>query len=120
MAGRKDAAWWADYRRRKKEAAQGPHATPWVDTQVDMSTSIAAGLVDLVVTHEGVIDMKTGHGFIRGVNRPAFLAAPDDDCAACHHDRQYYHLTLDGKCSYPTGPRTRCGCLVFIDAAEPF
>lgn len=48
----------------------------------------------------------------------AGLAAPDDDCASCGHDRQGYHL--DGVCRMPTGPRARCGCPAFVDPAEPF
>ena len=50
--------------------------------------------------------------------KPGFLAAPDDDCAACGHDRQAYHL--DGICRMPTGPRSRCGCPAFVDSSEPF
>lgn len=48
----------------------------------------------------------------------AGLAAPDDDCAACGHDRQFYHL--GDKCSYPMTSRARCGCPAFVDSAEPF
>ncbi len=48
----------------------------------------------------------------------AGLAAPDDDCMSCGHDRQSYHL--DGPCRMPTGPRARCGCPVFVSSAEPF
>lgn len=52
--------------------------------------------------------------------RPSFLAAPDDDCGACGHDRQLFHL--DGACKAPA-PHTktrRCGCETYVNAAEPF
>lgn len=54
--------------------------------------------------------------------KPSFLAAPDDDCAACGHDRQQYHSNLDGVCIAPA-PNTRsrrCGCPSATDASEPF
>lgn len=52
--------------------------------------------------------------------RAKLLAAPNDDCAGCGHDRQSFHL--DGSCRAPM-PHTkgrRCGCETFIDPAEPF
>ena len=54
--------------------------------------------------------------------RPSFLAAPDDDCAACGHDRQQYHLNAGGVCWAPA-PNTRsrrCDCPTYVSAAEPF
>lgn len=54
--------------------------------------------------------------------KPSFLAAPDDDCAACGHDRQTYHLNAGGVCRAPA-PNTRsrrCDCPSYVSAAEPF
>lgn len=54
--------------------------------------------------------------------KPSFLAAPDDDCAACGHDRQTYHLNTGGVCWAPA-PNTRsrrCDCPSYVSAAEPF
>lgn len=53
----------------------------------------------------------------RATSKPSFLAAPDDDCSVCGHDRHTYHL---GVCTCPTGPKARCGCPAFVSAAEPF
>jgi len=50
--------------------------------------------------------------------RPSYVAAPDDDCMACHHDRQSYHL--NGVCTAAVTYRGRCGCPAFVDPAEPF
>ena len=50
------------------------------------------------------------------------LTAPDDDCAACGHDRQTYHLNAGGVCWAPA-PNTRsrrCGCPSYVSAEEPF
>lgn len=46
--------------------------------------------------------------------RPSFLAAPDDDCLACGHDRQNWHLT--GRCMAPVGRRNVCACPAFLEA----
>jgi hypothetical protein len=70
-----------------------------VDSPVDVSTPSTP------VTAAAAARAHTG--------RPAFLAAPDDDCVACGHDRQEMHMSRpDGKC--------RCGCPAFVDSAEPF
>jgi hypothetical protein len=53
--------------------------------------------------------------------RPSFLAAPDDDCGVCGHDRQSYHL--GPTCTMGVlrgGRRSFCGCPAFVDPAEPF
>lgn len=89
-----------------------------VDRPVDrVDTSTAADLTFVVDTH-GSRDKADWTP--RQVRRPSFLAAPDDDCAACGHDRQSYHLTADGTCAFPTAPRSRCGCPAFVDTADPF
>lgn len=86
--------------------------------RVDTSTTIASGetLVFGVDTH-GSLDRRDWTPVERRP-KPPFLAAPDDDCGACGHDRQMYHL--DGVCRMPTGPRARCGCPAFVDPSEPF
>jgi hypothetical protein len=50
------------------------------------------------------------HDITVGGSKPAFLAAPDDDCAACGHDRQTVHIE---KCRI-------CGCPEFVAVEEPF
>lgn len=57
------------------------------------------------------------------IHRPAFLAAPDDDCAACGHDR--HRWVQEGVCKAPTfyesaGRRreTPCGCTDFATREE--
>lgn len=49
------------------------------------------------------------------IHRPAFLAAPDDDCAACGHDR--HRWVQDGVCKAPIG-RGTCGCKEFATREE--
>jgi hypothetical protein len=47
-----------------------------------------------------------------GVSRatlPGFLAAPDDDCPSCGHDRHVYNH-LRGPCQCPVAPRRKCLC----------
>ena len=43
--------------------------------------------------------------------KPAFLAAPDEDCV-CGHDRHSYHLT--GPCTAYIRPKTKCSCTGFM------
>jgi hypothetical protein len=164
MPATKDAAWWRDYRARKRAATQNPsdgggtalsvdsgstpevplpppsrprtprkraqtaknvaettniaeNAAPIFDNGVDRSlasigpsrskrrtTSVPPGSPDNDLLPAG------------GDNpvRPSFLAAPDDDCLACEHDRQAYHL--DGRCTFPVGRRQQCGCPGFVAA----
>jgi hypothetical protein len=109
MPGQKDAAWWKDYRRRKKEAALGSHATPAKTDETDtpdMSPTVAADVA-------------------RETSRPKlpYLVAPDDDCGACHHDRHTYHMGLTGRCTAATGYHQRCDCPAYVeplDLLDPF
>lgn len=89
----------------------GGHAVDRVDTSTKARPIVAEGSLGAIAAVQGI--HRSSH-----VPRPSFLAAPDDDCAACGHDRQFYHL--GDKCSYPMTTRARCGCPAFVDSAEPF
>lgn len=105
---------------------KGGDATPVVDTSdtstafnVSRETPIAVVRLSPLVTREEVAAFKRAE-YERV--KPAFLAAPDDDCASCGHDRQTYHLNADGKCWAPAPHKRsrRCECPAFLDPAEPF
>lgn len=89
MAGKKDAAWWRDYRARKEGAAVGDHLQPPAQPPATPKPLDRSKL--------------------------PFMFAPDDDCGRCGHDRQGYHL---GVCTMPVAPRRRCGCEVFITTTD--
>lgn len=99
MPGKSRAEYMRAYRARR--AAAGPVAPTAPDTQ-DTSTAVSDG-------------PSTPAGFAAAsIERalPHFLAAPIDDCVACGHDRQQFHL--NGPCSAPKG-RRRCGCVTFFE-----
>jgi hypothetical protein len=80
------AAYQRDYRARKqREAAE-------------------AGMIELRPPSPKPPAAHTG--------RPSFLAAPDDDCATCGHDRQATHAG-GGRCGYS------CICQRFRPAGTP-
>lgn len=119
---------WRAEKKRKQQESQGlqepgatpTHETPVADT-VDTSTAVAPeAIIPLPydVTPEQVAFKRAEYERIK----PSFLAAPDDDCAACGHDRQTYHLNAGGVCWAPA-PNTRsrrCDCPSYVSAAEPF
>lgn len=116
MAGKKDADWWREYRRKKK-AEQSPHATP---TKTPVSQPLDTSSAAVSIATDGTPEMHAHAEQIVTDWRAKLLAAPNDDCAGCGHDRQSFHL--DGSCRAPV-PHTkgrRCGCETFIDPAEPF
>lgn len=91
------AAYMRDYRARKKTASDGAgSAQP--ETPPDSIPAVSAP--GPVATPDPVL--------------PSFLAAPDDDCLACGHDQQTYHLA--GPCAFPVGRRQTCGCPAFVVA----
>lgn len=132
MAGKKDAAWWREYRERnrlKQQESRGlqePGATPQQAAQHDVAagpimTDVrpmveeARANLPAVIRDAPLYDFRPRH-----VVRPAFLSAPDDDCAACGHDRQAFHLPADLPCRGPSATRKSCGCPSFVDSSDPF
>lgn len=116
MTREERAAYMRDYRaqKRREAVAMGEIAAP--RAQVDSST-VSTPMSTDVSTPSPPAPRKPAQ-LTLAQKVAAGLAAPDDDCAACGHDRQAYHL--DGICRMPTGPRSRCGCPAFVDSAEPF
>lgn len=84
--------------------------------EVDTSTNPTSRMLDAMILATAASRMSSAQRIAAG------LAAPDDDCGACGHDRQSYHLTVSGKCQAPlgTGRAQFCGCPAFVDPAEPF
>ena len=112
MPGKKDAAWWREYRARKRpaapEAARPETTTPRVPLPPHMDVAgfcqrdgLKWPCTAALLAPPEVIQP-----------RPSFLAAPIDECAACGHDRQSFHLA--GPCQAPAG-RRRCGCEPFVE-----
>jgi hypothetical protein len=127
MPAKKDAEWWRDYRARKAAAAEGAHEAPKAaDPHAQCDARIAELEAEVARLRAGVaqparvdspVDTSTPSTPRRQLTSAqrvaAGLAAPDDDCVACGHDRQGMHMSRpDGRC--------RCGCPAFVDSAEPF
>ena len=96
-------------------------STPAVDTSTVPGLEIH-GLLDLAAEAGAAIvggQLYDSRGITRdwGVHgtRPSFVAAPDDDCAACGHDR--HRWVQEGVCKAPVG-RGTCGCTDFATREE--
>ena len=102
------------YRARKKaeNAAGGPPPVAPVKTPVQDTQDMSREITDVKLYTVGVTRKPM----------PSYLAAPDEACASCTHERHEWHL--ETPCRYPVGPRGRkCGCPVWIaplDDSEPF
>jgi hypothetical protein len=96
---------WRAEKKRKQQESQGlaePVLQPRSEagktqdkTPVDMSTPVAAD-----VARE--TSRPTGPSYFPVKPKPSYLAAPDDECLICHHDRQNTH---------PNGGACGHGCL---------
>ena len=133
MPGRKDAAWWRDYRARKASEQQESKglqdaATPQAQQPQQVAPPIER--VEIDTATQDVSGYDAGGTLVKVVTyaervakpRPSFLAAPDDDCGACGHDRQAYHLPAELPCRGPA-PYARggaCRCPAFVDSSDPF
>lgn len=103
MAGKKDAAWWREYRARKAGIAAAVQSTG--------GSQDAAPLGVAATDHGGAERTASNRATNTGYRsaRPFRLAAPDDDCIACDHDRNL-HLGADGPVPCRFGG---CRCAVF-------
>lgn len=122
--------------RRSDGAAQHPRVDSPVDNAVDRVDTSTAAAGPYTRNPDGTVDYRAGlrdmtpilTGFPDGAvqfhdgRRPSFLAAPDDDCGACGHDRQAWHLPADAPCRAPApyAPGGTCRCPAFVDATDPF
>ena len=125
--------------KRAKDRARGtvektsPHdvkgATPQPQAPQQVAPTAAerwaGGLHDLTATATGFPDGTVelhGGAAPKSYRSLPFLSAPDDDCAACGHDRQAYHLPAELPCRGPA-PMARggvCRCPAFVDSGDPF
>jgi hypothetical protein len=109
MPGKKDAAWWRDYRARKAlEQQQSKGLQDPVVERVDIDQSTqdvtmydAAGSLVRTVTYaeRATATPQAQQAATVALRKLPYLAAPDDDCATCGHDRQTTH-PMGGKCGY--------------------
>lgn len=117
MSKAERAEYMRDYRARKKreEVARAEIEVrvnpPVVDSPLDVvDVSTAAPVTHLLPPAKEWL-----------VRRPSFLAAPDDDCGVCGHDRQSYHLgPICTMGVIRDGRRRLCECPAFVDSSEPF
>ena len=100
------AAYQRDYRNRKKreELARGEIGVrvDTVDKPVDVST----------IAQEQHPELPPTRPLVTVDWRKKLLAAPDDDCVTCHHDRHTTHPD-GGACKAPTGNGRTCLCRRF-------
>ena len=128
MAGKAHAQCDAEIERLRAELAQKTPVLPPLDMSPDYAAldrelqaeihAVRVLVPDGQSSYVPALDGLSGTQTTKRHTVPPFLAAPDDDCKACGHDRQSYHLA--GTCAFPLDRRHRCGCPQFVDAAEPF
>jgi hypothetical protein len=95
------AAYQRDYRARQKLRQQQSEGLAEPDktqdkTPVDMSTLSTPSAAEVAP------DRTCGPSYFPVKPKPSYLAAPDDECLICHHDRQSTH---------PNGGACGHGCL---------
>lgn len=106
MPQQKDAAWWREYRARRR----AQHEALDRETMPSVGRQDAAPLGVAAADEAGPRGLPQADDEYRLSSRPTFLAAPDDDCV-CGHDRHAYHL--GGGCNAYVG-RKRCPCSGFM------
>lgn len=114
------AAYMRDYRARKKSSDGAGAVQSAEQLPVPPPGSVAPPIEGGTARQKRsgnipALDGQSGTGtYANPLAVPSFLAAPDDDCLACGHDQQAYHLA--GRCTFPISRRQPCGCPAFVAA----